>query len=365
MRIAGAWSWRIVVIAAASAVVVWGLSKIQLVVVPVLLATLLCAVLLPLVNALTKRRVPRGLAIAVAMVALIAGVVGLIWLAVYQLRKSYPELQQKAFEFWESTRVWLLESPLHLDQDAINSLGQDVVTAIRADAPTLISSALSFGSTAGQIVAGLLLTLFATLFFLLDGQKIWRWVHGFFPAAARATVGRAACVGWVTLGNFMRVQVLVAAIDAVGIGLGARLIGVPLAVPIGILVFLGSFVPIIGAIVTGTLAVLIALISLGPVKALIMLGIVLAVQQIESHVLQPFIMGSAVSVHPLGVVLAVTTGSIVAGIPGALFAVPVAAFVNAFIRSIVANAGHRRPDPSSDPSPGDHPVETPEPPLAP
>ncbi|MDO4716531.1 MAG: AI-2E family transporter [Propionibacteriaceae bacterium] len=350
VRIAGAWSWNIVLIVAASAIVIWGLAQIRLVVVPLLLAALMSALLLPAVDAMTRRKVPRMLAVAIVMLLLLCTVSGLLWLAVAQLRQGYPELQERAIEFWEATRLWLLDSPLNISQEDLNSIGRDVVAAIRADAQSLLSSALSVGTTAGHVVAGLLLTLFTTLFFLLDGGRIWQWTQGFVPSAARPAVNGAASAGWQTLGNFVRVQVLVALIDAVGIGFGAWLLGVPLAAPIAILVFLGSFIPVVGAVLTGTLAVFIALVSLGPIKALIMLAIVLGVQQVESHVLQPIIMGSAVSIHPLGVVLAVATGSIVAGIPGALFAVPLAAFVNVFAFTIVSRTEANPGDSGSVPA---------------
>jgi len=151
------------------------------------------------------------------------------------------------------------------------------------------------------------------------------------PRRSRAAINGAGEAGWSTLRNFVRVQILVATIDAIGIATGAFLLGVPLAIPIGILVFLGSFVPFVGAIVTGALAVFVALVFNGWVIALLMLGVVLLVQQIEGHVLQPLIMGTAVKVHPLGVVVAVATGSLLAGIPGALFAVPIAAVANVMI----------------------------------
>ena len=151
--------------------------------------------------------------------------------------------------------------------------------------------------------------------------------------------------GWVTLRNFVKVQILVASIDALGIGLGAFFLGLPLVIPIAVLVFLGSFIPIVGAVVTGALAVFIALVFKGWVFALIMLGVVLLVQQIEGHVLQPFIMGTAVKVHPLAVVLAVAAGSLLAGIPGALFAVPFVAVLNVmvhYVSSGVWRAAHPR-----------------------
>jgi predicted PurR-regulated permease PerM len=194
-------------------------------------------------------------------------------------------------------------------------------------------------------VAGALLTLFSLIFLLADGRRIWYWVLGFLPARAHAPIDWAGSAGWVAVGQYVRVQIFVAFVDAVGIGLGAALLGVPLPIPIAILVFLGSFIPFLGAIVTGALAVFISLVYNGPINALAMLGVVILVQQIESHVLQPLVMGNAVKVHPLGVVLAVSTGALLAGIPGALFAVPLAAAGSAMVNAL----NERQWDPSIDP----------------
>ena len=214
---------------------------------------------------------------------------------------------------------------------------------IQQDSEVYVSGALSLASSLGHLVAGLFLTLFSLLFILIDGRGIWRWIVSLFPKKARAAVDGAAIAGWTTLTNFARVQVLVAAIDAVGIGLGAFLLGVPLAIPIAVLVFLGSFIPIVGAVVTGTLAAVIALVYNGPWIAFWMIVVVLAVQQLEGHVLQPLIVGSVVKVHPLAVVLVVATGSLLAGIPGALFAVPVAAVMNVMVRYISSGVWKTRP----------------------
>ncbi|MDO4784411.1 MAG: AI-2E family transporter, partial [Propionibacteriaceae bacterium] len=154
VRIAGAWSWNIIVIAAASAILIWGLIQIRLVVIPLLLAALLSALLLPAVDAMTRRRVPRMVAVVIVMLLLLCAVSGLLWIAVAQLRQGYPDLQERAILFWESARVWLLDSPLNLSQEDLNAIGQDVVAAIRADAQSLLSSALSVGTTAGHVLAG-------------------------------------------------------------------------------------------------------------------------------------------------------------------------------------------------------------------
>ena len=352
MRIAGAWAWRFVAVAAAAAIVVWLIVVFRIVVIPLLVAALITTALLPLVEALVRARWPRGLAVALSVVGLIVAVVALGWLAVSQIRDEYPSLQDRGVEFWEETQEWIMSLPFGIDAADVSAFGDNILGAVRDDISTVLSSALSVGSSVGHFLAGALLTIFALIFTLLDGRRIWRWVVGVLPQRAQAATDGAARAGWVTLGSFVRVQVLVAFIDAVGIGLGAFILGLffeggmPLVVPIAILVFLGSFIPIIGAVVTGTIAVLVVLVSFGVWPAVIMLGIVLLVQQLESHVLQPLIMGTAVKVHPLAVVLAVGAGSTIAGIAGAFFAVPVVAFLNNFVKTIATGSWRENPNPT-------------------
>jgi predicted PurR-regulated permease PerM len=351
LQIAGAWAWRLLAVAGALALCFWILAQLRIIVIPLMVAALLTALMIPLVAWLVRRRWPRGLAVAVSVLLLLSFVTALFWLAVSQIREGYPDLQRRAIDSYESLRQFLLESPLHLTEADISRYTDAIGQAVQDDTQAIVSSALSVGSSLGHLLVGLLLTVFATIFLLLDGARIWRWVVGILPRRARPAVDGSGRAGWVTLGNFVRVQVLVAAIDAVGIGLGAFVLGLfyggmPLVVPIAVLVFLGSFIPVVGAIATGAIAVVVALVALGPIPAVIMLGIVLLVQQIEGHVLQPFIMGTAVKVHPLAVVLAVAGGSIIAGIPGALFAVPVVAFLNVSIRTIATGAWRTAPRPS-------------------
>ena len=331
MRLAAAWSWRLLLVGGVLAVIVFLIIQLRLIVIPILVAVLLGALLVPFSQFLQRHRWPRWLAITVAMLSALAVVGGLLTLGISQIVRGSDELAAQALIAWEEFSVWLLEGPLHITEAQLNGWVDQLIQAAQQDSGILVSGVLSVGSSLGHFLAGMLLTLFATLFILIDGRGIWRWIVGVFPRRARAAVDGAGTAGWATLQNFVKVQILVATIDAIGIGLGAFLLGVPLAVPIAILVFLGSFIPIVGAFVTGALAVFVALIYNGPVIALIMLGIVLLVQQVEGHVLQPLIMGTAVKVHPLGVVVAVATGSLLAGIPGALFAVPVAAVVNVMI----------------------------------
>jgi putative heme transporter len=331
MRLAAAWSWRLLLIGGVIAVVIFLIIQLRLIVIPVLVAVLLGALLVPFSQFLQRHRWPKWLAVTVAMLSTLAVVGGLLTLGISQIVRGSDELAAQSLVAWEEFRKWLLEGPFHITEDQLNAWVDQAIASAQQDTGILVSGALSLGSTLGHFLAGMLLTLFATLFILIDGRGIWRWIVGVFPRRARAAVDGAGLAGWATLQNFVKVQILVATIDAIGIGLGAFFLGLPLAIPIAILVFLGSFIPIVGAVVTGALAVFVALVYNGPVIALVMLGIVLLVQQVEGHVLQPLIMGTAVKVHPLGVVIAVATGSFLAGIPGALFAVPVAAVINVMI----------------------------------
>ncbi|ALS57846.1 AI-2E family transporter [Rathayibacter toxicus] len=338
MRIAGAWSWRILVVVAALAVLVVVIVELRLIVIPLCVAIILAALLVPFSSFLQHHRWPKWLAILVSELGIVVIIGGLLFLVVTQVFAGFDDLNQRTVQSYDALTIWLRESPLQLTASDIDHYAQQALVALQQDAGSLVSGALSIGSTVGHVLTGVLLTLFSTLFILIDGPTIWRWVVGLFPQRARGAVDGAGRAGWVTLTSFVRVQIFVAFVDAVGIGLGAFLLGVPLALPLSGLVFLGSFVPVIGAVVTGALAVFVALVYNGPLIALVLLIVVLAVQQLEGHVLQPLVMGSAVKVHPLAVVLAVAGGSILAGIAGAFFAVPFIAALNVMVTYIASGA---------------------------
>lgn len=328
LRIATAYSWRFLVVAAAIGVGIWLVIQLRLLVVPLLIAILVTALLWPAFSWMLRHRVPKWLAIVIVVVGTLAVVTGLLWLAVWQITRQWSDVQARTIEATEQLRQYLIDGPLHLTAEQIDDLLAQAGALIQEQAELLWSGALAIGSTVGHMATGTLLALFILLTLLADGPGIWRWTLRLFPQKARPAADASARAGWVTVVNYARTQLLVATIDAIGIGLGAFLLGVPLAIPIGVLVFLGAFVPIVGAVVTGALAVFLALVYNGPWIALWMLVVVLGVQQLEGHVLQPLLMGSAVKVHPLAVVLVVAGGALIAGIPGALFAVPLAAFIN-------------------------------------
>ncbi len=339
LRVAAAYSWRILAIVAVIAVAVWLVVQLKLIVIPLLIAILLTALLWPAFTFLLRRRVPRALAIVIAAVGTIVVVAGLLWLVVWQITLQWSSVQARTVEAIDGLRQYLISGPLHLTAAQIDAFLAQIGSFLQQQASLLWSGALALGNTVGHIGAGALLTLFVLLCVLADGTGIWRWTVRLFPRAARAAIDGAGRAGWATVVTYARTQLLVATIDAIGIGLGAFLLGVPLAIPVAVLVFLGAFVPIVGAVLTGTLAVFLALVYNGPWIALWMLVVVLGVQQLEGHVLQPILMGSAVKVHPLAVVLVVAGGAFIAGIPGALFAVPLAAFVNVFAVHVSSGAG--------------------------
>lgn len=328
LTVATAFAWRFVVLAAAVGVLIWIIIQLKLLVIPLLAAILVTALVWPAFTLMLRARFPRWLAIIISVIGTLAIIFGLLRLVVWQISLQWADVQEKTVASVDELRTFLIDGPLHLSAQQIDDMLAGALTLLQEQTSTLLSGALALGSTVGHVLTGVVLALFILLCTLADGAGIWRWTVGLFPRRARRAVDGAGRSGWVTLVNYARTQLLVATIDAIGIALGAFLLGVPLAIPIGVLVFLGAFVPFVGAVVTGALAVFLALVYNGPWIALWMLVVVLAVQQIEGHILQPLLMGSAVKVHPLAVVLVVAGGTMIAGIPGALFAVPIAAFIN-------------------------------------
>lgn len=328
LRVATAYSWRLLVVAAAIGVGIWLVIQLKLLIIPLLVAILVTALVWPAFTFLLRHRVPRWLAIVISVIGTIAVIAGLLWLAVWQISREWPKVQASTVTAVNELRQYLIDGPLHLTTQQIDDLLAQGLSLLQQQVELLWSGALAIGSTVGHVATGTLLAIFILLCTLADGAGIWRWTVRLFPQRARPAVDGAGRTGWVTVVNYARTQLLVATIDAIGIGLGAFLLGVPLAIPVGVLVFLGAFIPFVGAVVTGALAVFLALVYNGPWIAFWMLIVVLGVQQLEGHVLQPLLMGSAVKVHPLAVVLVVAGGAMIAGIPGALFAVPLAAFVN-------------------------------------
>ena len=334
--LAAAWAWRIIVIAAGGYLILWLLAYFAVIMLPLAIALLIAALTAPVVRGLRTVGVPQGLAAGMVILGGIAAVSLLLTFVGNQVAKGASDLADQVVNGLQEIREWLQEGPLDASDSQINDWLQRAQDAVaeRGQDPGILGSVTEVGTAVGHVVAGIFIVLFATYFFLADGYRIWAWVVRLFPRAARERVDRSGQVAWVSLTQFVRATVIVAFVDAVGIMIVAAVLGVPLVLPIGVLVFLGAFVPMIGATIAGTVAVLVALVDQGPWTALLMLGGVILVQQIEGHVLQPFLMGRFVSVHPLAVIVAIGMGVIVAGIAGALIAVPLAAMANSVVQHL-------------------------------
>jgi predicted PurR-regulated permease PerM len=337
VRKTAAWAWRLLVILAAVAAFLWVIELLKIIVVPLLLALLLSALLIPTVDWLDRRRIPRGGAVACVLLGALAVLGGILSFVISQFVAGLPGLVDQVTQSINSTRKWLVEGPAHLSRQQIDNAGNAAIQALRDNQAKLTSGALSTAATITEIVTAALLTLFTLTFFLYGGRNIWGYVTKIVPAGARERVRAAGRAGYGSLIAYVRATFVVALVDAAGVGAGLVIMGVPLALPLASLVFLGAFIPLVGALASGFLAVVVALLAKGFVYALITIGVLIGVNQLEAHILQPLVMGRAVSIHPLAVVLAIASGGVLAGIVGALLAVPTVAFLNNAAKVLLAS----------------------------
>lgn len=339
LDLAAAWGGRLIIIAVAGYGLLWLAGYFIVITLPLVIALLISALVSPVVRGLQKAGLPRSLS-AVIVVFGMLGLVGLLLtFAGQQVAAGAQDLADSTVQGLDEVKRWLKEGPLHASDSQINDYiqqAQDAITS-RSQDGEILGQVTEVGSALGHLFAGFFIVLFSTYFFLADGDRIWAWMVRIAPRAARERVDGSGRVAWISLTQFVRATVIVAAVDAIGIMIGAAILQVPFVLAIGVLVFLGGFIPIVGASVAGIVAVLVALVDQGPVTALLMLAVVVVVQQVEGHVLQPFLMGRWVSVHPLGVIVAIGCGVIVGGVPGALVAVPLAAAGNAVVQHLAAN----------------------------
>ncbi len=350
VEIATQWSWRLLVIAAAGFVGIWLLRYFSEITVPIAVAILGTALTVGAVDWLEKKGLPRIAATALVVLAMLTSLFGMLALVGSQLATQFSDLKSNVVEGIDQIQDWAKTGPLNLTDSQIQDWIDRGKASITNSDASFFTTASNVGTTLTHLIAGFFIALFASFFFLYEGERIWSWVVALFPKAARDKVHSSGQTAWASLTAFVRATVLVAFVDALGIAFGAWVLGVPLTFAIGVLVFLGAFIPIVGALASGMVAVLVALVAQGPVVALIMLAVVIAVQQIESHVLQPFLMGKLVAVHPLAIILAIAAGIAVAGIVGALIAVPLAACLNGVVKHLVNDAQPYQDEPEPDPA---------------
>ena len=284
-------------------------------------ALLLAALVAPLSRLLQRGRLPRWLASLVSVLFLLGVIVASVFLVVNRALNQVDDLQQAVTDGIQRLEDAVLDSPLPLSDARVGRAEDQLVGFVQGALPSPTAGA----SMVVDLLVGLALTVFLLFFFLYDGDRMWRWLVGWTPASRSRQVDEAGRTAWQVLERYALGTIAVATADSIGIGAGLFLLGVPLAASLTLIVFVGAFVPIVGATVSGILAVGVTLVLLGPVEALILLGVVLLAQQIEGNLVQPLVMGRVLSLHPVAIVVAVTVGTTVAGILGAIVAVPVVA----------------------------------------
>ncbi|BCJ50858.1 hypothetical protein Asp14428_23330 [Actinoplanes sp. NBRC 14428] len=355
VRTAGAWAWRFILFVAAAYLFLRVVSLLRVVIIPVVVAVLLAALLQPAAAALVRRGMKRSPAAALVLITGLVVVFGGLGYIIQTFISQIDTLSTRVSAGIDEVQTWLANGPLHISDAQLSQYVERLQDTISNNQGALTSGALSTATTLGEVVTGFFLVLFTLFFLLRDGGQIWSFLCRLLPREARVPTARAGHYSWHTLVSYVHATVLVAFVDAVGIGVGLLILRVPLALPLAALVFLGAFIPVVGATVTGAVAVLVALVTKDPVTALIVLAIVIAVQQLEGHILQPLIMGRAVALHPLAVILAIAAGIVVAGIIGGLIAVPLLAVLNTAIRYLVRHP-QGEPTPDREP-PGTEPTD--------
>jgi len=339
VRYAAAWSWRILMIAAAVALLGWVAWQLRVVTFPTMVAVLLAALLAPTTWRLRAWGWPRGAAAGSVLIGFIVVVVGVLTVVGQQVGGQFGRVADEAERAIAEIQAWLTTGPLQLSDDQVTNLIDQVSSAISSNQDRLAAGALSTAGAAAEVFAGIAIALFALFFFLFDGRSIWSWCLSLVPPSLRRTADGAGQAAFGTLIAYVRSTVLVATFDGVFITVWLLILSVPLALPLGVLVFFGAFVPLVGAFVSGALAVLVAFVTQGPIVALLVLVGIIAVQQIEAHLFAPLVMGRMVKLHPLAIVLAISAGAVVFGIIGAIVAVPLVAVVHTVSVYVTGRAG--------------------------
>ena len=338
----GVRSAQILLILTVVVVSVFALLQIRLLVIPVLIALILAAAIMPFVNLLKRRGLPASAATAVAFVALLAVLAGVTTVIVASIRSQWADLASQASSGLDELQSFLLNGPIPVDGEQIEQARAAIVEF--AASSQVRSGAITGLSVITEFLAGASLMVVILFFFLKDGAAIWNFFLRPYTGAREAKLRRSGARTIQVLGDYVRGTAMVALVDTVAIGTALLVLGVPLAIPLAIIVFIGAFVPIVGATVAGILAALVALVANGPVVALIVVIVVIAVNQLEGNLLQPVVMGKSLQLHALVILLALTAGTILAGIIGAVLSVPLAAVIWAIVQVWTTDA--REPEPA-------------------
>ncbi len=311
-------------------VTAYALITLRIVVIPVLLALILAAAIGPLVNALKRKRVPGALAAWIALLAILLVFGGIVTGVVFAVRSEWSSLVESASEGIQELRQLLIGS-FSVDGEQLEQFRQQVVDFLTSG--QFVTGALSQAVAVAEIVTGVLLMVVILFFFLKDGDAIWEFFVGRLGGSRKQRVREAGQSAVEVLGGYVRGTAVIAAFDGVVIGVALFILQVPLALPLAVIVFVGAFIPIVGATVTGALAALVALVANGPVNALIVVAVVVAINQIEGDLLAPNVLGKSLDLHPLVILVALSAGTILGGVIGAILAVPLAAVAWAVYRT--------------------------------
>lgn len=351
---AAAWCWRLIVVGVVVYALVRILDMLHLVVLPCAIAVLLCALLNPITERL-RRWMPSLAATWVTMLIALGVLGGVGTFVGIQANDQFPHLVDRIQRTATDVQHWLVTGPLHLKNSQLQSIVNGLLGQLQRQRGKLFSTAFTGATVAGEVIASIVFLFFVTFFLLKDGAGIWRWLISGM-GRGRARVDRAGRAAWETLSQYVHGTVIVAAIHSVVIAITLVIIGVPLVAPLAVIVFFGSFIPIVGILVAGFVAVIVVFSFKGLVATLIFLGILVLEQQLEGHVLQPLVVGRWVRFHPLAIILAISVGGVVAGIPGAAVAVPTAAVIYrawpALRHDPPEPPAGTRPAPAGGPSPG-------------
>jgi predicted PurR-regulated permease PerM len=337
-------SAQFLLIAAAVVVLFYVLGRLWSILLPIVLGLLIATVLWPATRFLRRHHWPPALAASTVLLAFLGAFVGIIAVIAPQVADQVTELADAATAALQDVQEWLQGPPFNLGEDQIGNAVDSVIDSIQGNAQNIAGYALTGATAVGSSLINLVLALVLVFFFLKDGPRWVPWLTAQTGPSASRHVAALSYKTWATLSEFIRQQALVGFIDAFFIGLGLWILGVPLVIPLAVLTFFGAFIPIIGAFVAGAFAVLIALVSNGLTAALIVLGIVVLVQQIEGNVLQPIIQGRGFNLHAAVVILAVTAGSSLAGIIGAFLSVPIAALIAVVYRYVRDELDGKQPE---------------------
>jgi predicted PurR-regulated permease PerM len=325
---AAAWSWRLIVVGLLVYVAFRVASALRLVVLPCFAALLLTALLQPLTARLRRAGMPSLAATWCTVLAAVAVLAGIGVLAANRVSADYPRLQGEVRHTAHQVQASLAGPPFHLSSARLNDYYNQIVHFLSQHQSLIAGTVVTGGKIFLELLTGLVLMLFITFFLLKDGERIWTWLIKGLPPEGRRRARNAGPAAWTALVNYMRGTTAVAAIHAVFIGLALFILGVPLLVPLVILVFLAAYVPLVGILIAGALAIVVTLGTKGWIAAVILLAVFVGENQIESHLLQPLVVGRIVRLHPLAIILVLAVGGIVAGIAGAIVAVPAAAAIS-------------------------------------